>query len=201
MLNRTTHCASRDRRVAFAPSRSHLRAIAELSALHAPKTLLAAIRNYSTSPSFFLVTPLAPAPPTALCFRLLKLSLSFSPSPRPLSFSLFPTLPPLSLLSLLLPTPTPTPAVPGKLEVEAPSESFSPSAPETRSQRSTKPARRTHARRRVYLPRPPLGPIFSKWLSPYCQPSSSTERRERGRRTRGRAGRRAGHGCQHVARQ
>lgn len=46
--------------------------------------------------------------------------------------------------------------------------------PETRSVFSTSPARRTQARRRVYLPRPPLGPIFSKWLSPYCQPSSST---------------------------
>ena len=26
----------------------------------------------------------------------------------------------------------------------------------------------------MYLPRPPRGPIFSKWLSPYCHPSSST---------------------------
>lgn len=47
-------------------------------------------------------------------------------------------------------------------------------APWTRSHFSTKPALRTQALLRVYLPNPPFGPIFSKWLSPYCQPSSST---------------------------
>lgn len=57
-----------------------------------------------------------------------------------------------------------------------PSSSPPPTAfsPGTLSTFSTSPARLTHALFLVYLPRPPLGPIFSKWLSPYCQPSSST---------------------------
>lgn len=46
--------------------------------------------------------------------------------------------------------------------------------PATLSVVSTKPAIRTHARRLVYLPSPPFGPILSKWLSPYCHPSLST---------------------------
>lgn len=66
--------------------------------------------------------------------------------------------------------PAVAPLVPA-LPAAAPAAAIGPG---TLSVLSTNPARRTHALLLVYFPNPPLGPIFSKWLSPYCHPSSST---------------------------
>lgn len=113
------------------------------------------------------------APVAAADFRLLVLSLLATPDAEA-------ALDPLTLLvelclrSFFSPSPDPVTAFLFSAGGD-PTPFATGAGPLTLSVRSTSPARRTHALRRVYRPSPPRGPIFSKWLSPYCHPSSSTD--------------------------